>query len=179
MKILVPVKRVIDYNVKPRVKSDGSGVLVLDDDQRRAVMHGVIDAVHHDRGDAEVVFDTNRRWLLRAEQLVALYPLCRFIITVRDPARVVSSLERARRSLTFRQSKLFDPDTTLAQRVNRLMSDDGNFAAVPPMLAELIGVPSATGALATTNNGAMRVEREAALRFPNCRRPPADVKPHP
>jgi len=26
MRILVPVKRVIDYNVKPRVKSDGSGV---------------------------------------------------------------------------------------------------------------------------------------------------------
>jgi electron transfer flavoprotein beta subunit len=26
MKILVPVKRVIDYNVKVRVKSDGSGV---------------------------------------------------------------------------------------------------------------------------------------------------------
>ena len=26
MKILVPVKRVIDYNVRPRVKSDGSGV---------------------------------------------------------------------------------------------------------------------------------------------------------
>src|SRR6516162_7692322 len=26
MKILVPVKRVIDYNVKPRVKPDGTGV---------------------------------------------------------------------------------------------------------------------------------------------------------
>ena len=26
MKIFVPVKRVIDYNVKPRVKADGSGV---------------------------------------------------------------------------------------------------------------------------------------------------------
>ncbi|MDT9599682.1 electron transfer flavoprotein subunit beta/FixA family protein [Sphingosinicella rhizophila] len=26
MKLLVPVKRVIDYNVKPRIKSDGSGV---------------------------------------------------------------------------------------------------------------------------------------------------------
>ena len=26
MKVLVPVKRVIDYNVKPRVKADGSGV---------------------------------------------------------------------------------------------------------------------------------------------------------
>lgn len=26
MKVLVPVKRVVDYNVKVRVKSDGSGV---------------------------------------------------------------------------------------------------------------------------------------------------------
>ena len=26
MKVLVPVKRVIDYNVKVRVKADGSGV---------------------------------------------------------------------------------------------------------------------------------------------------------
>ena len=26
MKIIVPVKRVLDYNVKPRVKSDGTGV---------------------------------------------------------------------------------------------------------------------------------------------------------
>ena len=26
MKVLVPVKRVIDYNVKIRVKTDGSGV---------------------------------------------------------------------------------------------------------------------------------------------------------
>ncbi len=98
---------------------------LLDDDQRREVMHAVIDAVHHKRGARGVVFDTNRRWLLRAEQLVALYPFCRFIVTVRDPARVVSSLEKARRGLTFRQSKLFDPDTTLAQRVNRLMSDEG------------------------------------------------------
>src|SRR5512139_2398008 len=26
MKVLVPVKRVLDYNVKPRVKADGTGV---------------------------------------------------------------------------------------------------------------------------------------------------------
>lgn len=30
MKILVPVKRVIDYNVKPRVKADGTGVDLAD-----------------------------------------------------------------------------------------------------------------------------------------------------
>ena len=28
MKVLVPVKRVIDYNVKVRVKADGSGVMI-------------------------------------------------------------------------------------------------------------------------------------------------------
>ena len=28
MKVLVPVKRVVDYNVKVRVKSDGTGVEV-------------------------------------------------------------------------------------------------------------------------------------------------------
>ena len=41
-----------------------------------------------------------------------------------------------------------------------LMAEDGNFAAVPPMLAELTDMPSATGALSATNNGVMRVERE-------------------
>ena len=42
-----------------------------------------------------------------------------------------------------------------------LMADDGNFAAVPPMLAELLDVPSATGVLATDASGAaVRVERE-------------------
>jgi len=42
-----------------------------------------------------------------------------------------------------------------------LMSDDGNFAAVPPMLAELCDMPSATGVLKVeAADGALRVERE-------------------
>jgi electron transfer flavoprotein beta subunit len=42
-----------------------------------------------------------------------------------------------------------------------LMADDGNFSAVPPMLAELIDVPSATGVLSTEgDNGSIKVERE-------------------
>ena len=42
-----------------------------------------------------------------------------------------------------------------------LMSDDGNFSAVPPMLAELVGVPSATSVLKTDiSNGTLTVERE-------------------
>lgn len=42
-----------------------------------------------------------------------------------------------------------------------LMADDGNFASVPPMLAELIDVPSATGVLKTDANAdSIQVERE-------------------
>jgi electron transfer flavoprotein beta subunit len=42
-----------------------------------------------------------------------------------------------------------------------MMSDDGNYSAVPPMLAELAGVPHATAAVAVTrSNGTLSVDRE-------------------
>jgi len=41
------------------------------------------------------------------------------------------------------------------------MSDDDNYSAVPPMLSELMGIPSATGVLKAEGQGStMRVERE-------------------
>lgn len=41
-----------------------------------------------------------------------------------------------------------------------LMSDDGNFTAVGPMLAELAGMPHATSVVKVTMNGGVTVERE-------------------
>jgi electron transfer flavoprotein beta subunit len=42
-----------------------------------------------------------------------------------------------------------------------LMADDGNFAAVPPMLAEFLGIPHTTAALKIERkNGVVRVDRE-------------------
>ena len=42
-----------------------------------------------------------------------------------------------------------------------LMADDGNFAAVPPMLAELVGIPHTTAAVAVArSNGTLTVDRE-------------------
>ena len=42
-----------------------------------------------------------------------------------------------------------------------LMADDGNFAAVPPMLAELLGIPHTTAALKIVReNGSLQVDRE-------------------
>ncbi len=45
--------------------------------------------------------------------------------------------------------------------VTGLMSDDGNFSAVPPMIAELCDMPSATSVLKVDGaNGSLTVERE-------------------
>ena len=42
-----------------------------------------------------------------------------------------------------------------------LMADDGNFAAVPPMLAELLGIPHTSAALKVNReNGSVTVDRE-------------------
>jgi electron transfer flavoprotein beta subunit len=42
-----------------------------------------------------------------------------------------------------------------------LMSDDGNFSAVPPMVAELVGVPHSTAVVAIErSNGTLTVDRE-------------------
>jgi electron transfer flavoprotein beta subunit len=42
-----------------------------------------------------------------------------------------------------------------------MMADDGNFAAVPPMLAELLDIPHTTAALALErSNGSVKVDRE-------------------
>jgi electron transfer flavoprotein beta subunit len=50
-----------------------------------------------------------------------------------------------------------NPDLILAG----LMADDDNLSAVPPMLSQLMDMPSATGVLSTeVQNGSLRVERE-------------------
>ena len=50
-----------------------------------------------------------------------------------------------------------NPDLILAG----LMSDDANRSAVPPMVSELVGIPSASGVVSSeVKNGSMRVERE-------------------
>ena len=54
-------------------------------------------------------------------------------------------------------AKAESPDVVLCG----LMADDGNFASIPPMLAELLDIPSATGVVAVEGaNGSLKVERE-------------------
>lgn len=64
----------------------------LDDAQKTALLRGSIDAIYHDRPLDSVVFDANPAWLPRIDRLVRIYPLCRFIVCVRNPAAIVNSI---------------------------------------------------------------------------------------
>ena len=54
MKILVPVKRVIDYNVKPRVKPDGTGIDLANVKEGKEILanSGLPIVAANDLGDA-------------------------------------------------------------------------------------------------------------------------------
>jgi len=74
-----------------RLGGGGIEAGLLDPAQKAALGRAVLDALHHDRAPGATVFDANRDWLLLLDDLVRLYPLCRFIICVRNPAAIVNS----------------------------------------------------------------------------------------
>ena len=77
-------------------------------------------------------------------------------VHVKDPAADATDALGTSRILAA-IAKEESPDLILTG----LMSDDGNFSAVPPMLAELTDAPSATGCLSLEPQGdGFRVERE-------------------
>jgi sulfotransferase len=67
-------------------KNLGTAANALDTDSRNALLRGCLDAVHHSRPLASVVFDNNPAWMSMTYELSKLMPLSRFIFVVRDPA---------------------------------------------------------------------------------------------
>jgi sulfotransferase len=96
--------------------AEGQTETNLNDSQKIALWRAGIDSVYHDRPFDSVVFDANRAWLDHLDQLVRLYPLCRFIICVRNPASIANSI------------LLADPDmdeVSLTTSANALLENDG------------------------------------------------------
>ena len=79
-------------------------------------------------------------------------------VHVNDDGRRSFRLARCAAKILAAVAKAESPDLVFTG----LMSDDGNYSAVPPMLAELLGQPSATGGRQDgyQENGGIRVERE-------------------
>ncbi|WP_175500642.1 sulfotransferase family protein [Litoreibacter janthinus] len=82
----------------------------VDASTRTALLRASMDAVHHGRAMDSVVFDNNPEWLPHMASLAELFPLSRFILLVRDPARIAAEMAQ---------------ETGGAQTPAALMSDHG------------------------------------------------------
>lgn len=100
----------------------------LTDGQRIALWRSALDAVHHDRPFGATVFDAAPAWPRRLPVLAELYPLCRLIFCVRNPADIVNSMLAERDPSPRRESAALDaeiapltgPDSPLSKAVDDL-----------------------------------------------------------
>ena len=109
-------------------KRAGSALAALDQDSRNALLRGSIDAVHHARPLASVVFDNNPVWMSLTYELSALMPLSRFIFVVRDPASIAAELAR---------------ESGAAKTPARLLADDGEIGRPMVYLQSILSGPNA------------------------------------
>lgn len=103
---------------------------VVNQAQRRRLLHGLFDSYYADQADKQVIFDTNRLWTSKLPAIRDLFPQAKVIACVRNVAWVMDSIERLYRANPYENTKLFIDDAerntvysrveTLAQR-NRLV----------------------------------------------------------
>jgi len=159
MKILVCLKQVPHQDARLDVRSDGAWI--QEDNIKFEInsydTYALEEALRiKDAGEAEVVVVSIGPERVTQALRTALGMGADRAVHVKDPevqgsdalgiARILASI-----------AKTENPDMILMG----LMSDDGNFSAVPPMLAELVGVPHTTAALKIERSGGnVTVDRE-------------------
>jgi sulfotransferase len=99
----------------------------VSDEQRIAVLRGLIENFYSVQADAGVVFDTSRLWCSRMQLLDTLFPGVKVIACVRQLAWVLDSMERLVRRQPVSVSKVFrfDTNTTVYSRIEALTDPRG------------------------------------------------------
>ncbi len=109
----------------------------LSDGQRVALWRSALDAVHHDRPFGATVFDASPAWPRRLPVLAELYPLCRLIFCVRNPAQIVNAMLDEEAPLS--PDDAAPPET----RIARLAGPDSPLATAIADLRALLSWPQA------------------------------------
>lgn len=96
------------------------------DTRRRTILRNVVAGYYADKGDGDVVFDTNRLWTARLPLLLDLYPEARVICCVRDVGWIIDSVERALNKNPLQLSKVlgFKPGNSVYSRAELLMNSE-------------------------------------------------------
>src|ERR1700740_756630 len=83
----------------------------VSDEQRVAMLRGLVENFYAAQADASVVFDTSRLWCSRMQLLDTLFPQAKVIACVRQLSWVLDSMERLVRRQPVGVSKVFRFDT--------------------------------------------------------------------
>jgi len=159
MKIMVCLKQVPHQDA--RLDIDASGTWIKEDNIKFEIntydTYALEEALRvKDAGDAEVVVVSIGPERVTSALRTALGMGADRAIHIKD-AETDGSDALGIAKLLAAVAKQENPDLIYMG----LMSDDGNFAAVAPMLAELVGVPHTTGAVKIERkNGSVTVDRE-------------------
>src|ERR1700758_4511785 len=99
----------------------------VSDDQRIAILRGLVENFYAGQAEAGVVFDTSRLWCSRMRLLDTLFPEAKVIACVRQLPWVLDSMERLVRKQPVGVSKVFrfDTNTTVYSRVEALTDPRG------------------------------------------------------
>ncbi len=99
----------------------------VSDEQRVALLRGLVENFYSVEAGANVVFDTSRLWCSRMQLLNVLFPGVKVIACVRQLAWVLDSMERLVRRQPVSVSKVFrfDTNTTVYSRVEALTDPRG------------------------------------------------------
>jgi len=101
--------------------------LFIDNEQRRRILHGVFTSFYADIHPHRVVFDTSRIWTAKMPLLAELFPQCRVICCVRNPAWIIDSIEQLVQRNPLEPSRIFnyEPGGTVYSRTEGLSSGTG------------------------------------------------------
>jgi sulfotransferase len=99
----------------------------VSDEQRIALLRGLIENFYSVQADAGAVFDTSRLWCSRMQLLDTLFPGVKVIACVRQLVWVLDSMERLVRRQPVSVSKVFrfDTNTTIYSRIEALTDPRG------------------------------------------------------
>jgi sulfotransferase len=118
----------------------------IDENQKQRLLRACFDAYYADIHPSQLVFDTNRQWTTRLPALTTLFPGCKMICCVRNPAWVVDSIESLVKRNAFDLSAIFnfEPGGTVYSRVDGLAKPDGMLGFAWNALREAVYGPQAS-----------------------------------
>ena len=138
----------------------------VSDEQRVALLRGLVENFYSHQAGANVMFDTSRLWCSRMQLLNTLFPGVKVIACVRKLAWVLDSMEKLVRRQPVSVSKVFrfDTNTTVYSRIEALTDPRGMVGFAYQATKEAFYGPQAQNHLLMLTYESLESDPAAAMR---------------